>query len=130
MPKAMKPDARIADILGTLAKPVDYVAGIYGSFIQNSFDKERSFVAIGVSGKGVYPNYSIIEPCEPRENVIEVRGVSLDFTTDVRRMVFNGQNHQKFLEDSFWGDSWSSASMSFAEVEALLAELRHFKKKR
>jgi hypothetical protein len=104
VPKALKPDARITDVLETLAKPVDYVAGIYGSFIQNSFDKERSSVTIGVSGKGVCLHYSIIEPCESEEPGIEAQDVSLKITTNVRRRrVFNGQSHREILEDSFWG---------------------------
>jgi hypothetical protein len=34
-----------------------------------------------------------------------------------RRMVFNGRSHREILEDSLWGESWSSAAVSFAEVQ-------------
>ena len=67
----MKPDARITDIVQTLADAEEYVRGIVGSFIQHSFDKQRSEIRIGVSGRGVFPNYSIVEPCEPEDRVIE-----------------------------------------------------------
>jgi len=127
----MKPDARITDIIESLADAEDYVRGIMGSFIEHSFDKQQSQIRIGVSGKGVFPNYSIVEPCEPEERPIESQGVSLKITSSVgKRMVFHGQSHREILEDSAWGESWSSAAMSFAEVQTLLGDLRQFKKKR
>jgi len=127
----MKPDARITDIIGTLADPEEYVRGIVGSFIVHSFDKQRSEIRIGVSGRGIFPNYSIVEPCEPEELNIEGQGVSLKITSSVgKRMVFHGQSHREILEDSAWGESWSPAAMSFAEVQALLGDLRQFKKRR
>jgi hypothetical protein len=113
----MKPDARIADIIETtLSNAEDYVRGIVGSSIQHSFDKERSSVTIGISGTGLYPNYFIQEPSETAERR--------------RRRVLNGRSHREILEDSFWGEGWSSAAMSFAEVQALLGHLRERKKKR
>jgi hypothetical protein len=44
-------------------------------------------------------------------------------------MVFNGRSHREILEDSLWGESWSSAAVSFAEAQALLGHLRERKKK-
>jgi hypothetical protein len=112
----MKPDARIADIIETLSDAEEYVRRIVGSSIQHSFDKERSSVTIGISDTGLYPNYFIQEPSETAPGR--------------RRMVFNGRSHREILEDSFWGESWSSAAVSFAEVQALLGHLRERKKKR
>ena len=112
----MKPDAHITDIVGTLADAEEYVRGIVESFIAHSFDKEGSSITIGVSGSGLYPNYFVLEPSED--------------ALGRRRMVFNGRSHREILEDSFWGESWSSAAMSFAEVQALLGHLRERKKKR
>jgi hypothetical protein len=111
----MKPDARIADIIEALSDAEEYVRGIVGSFIQHSFDKERSSVTIGISGTGLYPNYFIKEPIETPPGR--------------RRMVFNGRSHREILEDAFWGESWSSTEMSFTEMQALLGDLRHRKKK-
>jgi hypothetical protein len=114
-----------------LADPEEYVRRIVGSFVEHSFDKQRSEIRIGVSGRGIYPNYSIIVPCEPEERVFEGQGVSFEITSSVRkRLVFNGQSHREILEESNWGESWSSAAMSFAEVQALLGDLRQFKRKR
>jgi hypothetical protein len=112
----MKPDARITDIIESLADAEEYVRGIVGNFIQYSFDKEQSSVTIGVSGSGLYPNYFLLEPSETPPGR--------------RRMAFNGRTHREILEDSFWGESWSTAAMRFAEVHALLGKLRQFKKKR
>jgi len=84
----MKPDALISDIVEILADAEEYVRGVVGSFIQHSFDKERSSVTIGISGTGLYPHYFILEPSEAAPGQ--------------RRMVFNGQSHREILEDSFW----------------------------
>ena len=92
----MKPDARITDIIESLADAKDYVRGIVSSFIEHGFDKQRSQIRIGVSGKGVFPNYSIVEPCEPEERLIESQGVSLKITSSVgKRMVFHGQKSSR-----------------------------------
>jgi len=53
----MKPDVRVADIVESLEDAEEYVRGVVGSFVQHSFDKERSFVTIGISGTGLYPHY-------------------------------------------------------------------------
>ena len=112
---AVKPDARITDIIERLVDPVEYVRAIVGSFVEHSFDKERSAVTIGVSATGLYPNYFIAEPSESEAGL--------------RRRVFNGRSHRE-SPDVWWAESWSSAAMTFAEVQALLGELRRFKKKR
>ena len=84
--------------------------------------RERSAGGGGLDGRarprrlGLYPNYFIQEPSETAPSQ--------------RRMVFNGRSHREILEDSFWGESWSSAAMSFADVQALLGRLRERKKKR
>jgi hypothetical protein len=121
----LKTDARITDIIAALGNAEDYVRGIVGSFIGQSFDKERSEIRIGISGRGIYPNYSIIEPCEPEEISLELPGGgTFTMTTDVRkRVVFNGQSHREIDDSVSWGESWSSAAMTFAEVQALLGEL-------
>jgi hypothetical protein len=106
----MKSDARITDIVETLADAEEYVRGIVHSFIEYSFDKEQSTITIGVSGTGLYPNYFIQEPSEGPPGR--------------RRTVFNGRSHREILEDSFWGEGWSSAAMSFHEVQSLLGQLR------
>ena len=125
---ALKPDARITDILSMLADPVEYVRGIVESVIKHSFDKERCAIRIGVTGTGVAPNYSNEEPREPE--TIEMKG-EVFWTINRERMVFNGRSHRRILEDFFEeGESWSSVPMTFAKVQAVLGDLRRFKKSR
>ena len=123
----LKPDAVISDIVETLTDAQEFVRGIVGSFIQHSFDKQQSVVRIGISGSGTVPNYSIEEPCE---RIPLVYNGEIIGGTSVRRMVFKGQGHREILEDSARGESWSSAAMSFAEVQTLLGDLRQRKKRR
>jgi hypothetical protein len=55
----MQPDARIEDVLITLANPEEFVRGILGSFHEEKFNRNEAVVRIGTSGKGVQPHYSI-----------------------------------------------------------------------
>ena len=89
-PPMMKPDARITDIIEFLADAEDYVRGIVSSFIEHGFDKQRSQIRIGVSGKGVFPNYSIVEPCEPEERAgnesLDPKGPSIQLIAAIVEM--------------------------------------------
>lgn len=115
-------NARVSDILNTLADPTEYVRGILGSFIEHRFDKATSIVRIGVSGRGIAPNYSIETPCEPDPKARSKSHV-------LNRSVFNGKNHGEFLDDVPIGEKWSSEGMNFLEVQGLLGQLRGYKRK-
>ena len=117
----MEATSRIDDVLHTLADPVEYIRGIVGSFVEYRFDKADSVIRIGISGLGIVPNYSIETPCDPDPSRMNSR-VS-------KRHVFNGRNHREFLDDCPIGESWSSESMTFTEVQTLLGRLRESKKK-
>lgn len=109
----LEPHSRICEILDTLADPEDYIRGILGSFIEHKFDKATSVVRIGVSGEGIFPNYSIETPYDP--TYIGPRGGSVQ-----SRCFFSGRDHQ-WMSIS---EAWSSGSMTFSEVQALLGRLR------
>jgi hypothetical protein len=113
----MEPSSRISDVLHTLADPVEYVRGIVQSFVEYQFDRARSIVRIGTSGRGIVPNYSIETPHEHNPDVF------------VKRHVFNGRSHKEILDDSFIGENWSSHGMSFLEVQSLLGQLRQSRKR-
>jgi hypothetical protein len=118
----MQPDARIVDVIHALDDPVEYVRGIVGSFYSFPFDKDVAVVRIGVSGKGRIPNYSIEEYGETVSTTLPSGG---SISTNIRlRHCFHGRHHKEILDDSFRGEKWSSASMSFAEVQSLLGHLR------
>jgi hypothetical protein len=123
----MKPNARLTDILHTLADPIEYVRGIVGSFVQYQFDKTTSIVRIGISGAGIVPNYSIETPCEP---ATELPGGPQITRYISERRVFNGRNHKEFGDDSPISENWSSEGMTFSEVQALLGRLRESKRRR
>src|SRR5208337_362952 len=106
----MEPDSRIVDVIHTLADPVEYVRGIVGSFVEYQFDRDTSVVRIGISGRGIIPNYSIETPCEPDS------ADRLKITVS-KRHVFNGRSHKEILDDSSIGESWSSEGMKFSEVQ-------------
>ena len=58
----MKPDARIRDIIETLADPEEYVRGIVGNFVQHSFDKERPQSPSALLGPAFTPIISSKSP--------------------------------------------------------------------
>jgi hypothetical protein len=114
----MRPDARIMDVVDTLDDPVEYARGVVENFFSHEygFDRQRAVVRIGVSGRGIIPNYAI-----------EQRGEHTP--TFELRYCFHGRNHKEILEDSFIGENWSSAAMSCDEVQSLLGELRRKSKR-
>jgi hypothetical protein len=66
------------------------VRGVLENFFLFEFDRPRSVVRIGVSGKGIIPNYAIEQPERP------VRMYE-------RRHCFHGRNHREILDDSAIG---------------------------
>jgi len=122
----MERDARVTDVVHTLDDPIEYVRGIVESFITYQFDKKEAVVKIGVSGKGIIPNYCIEEYGD--HTSIKAESGPLISTNIKLRNCFHGRNHKEILDDSFIGGDWSSASMKFAEVQTLLGQLRSDKK--
>jgi hypothetical protein len=118
----IEPNSRVSDVLHTLADPIEYVRGIVGSFVTHRFDRATSIVRIGVSGRGIVPNYSIETPC-----VLDPAARIKTYVS--KRHVFNGRNHEEFLDDCPIGERWSSEGMSFSEVQMLLGQLRETKKR-
>jgi hypothetical protein len=127
--RIMEADARITDVVHTLDDPVEYLRGIVGSFFAYPFDKKEAVVRIGISGKGMIPNYCIEQYCASISDRLEVGSAALEISTNIElRHCFHGRNHKEILDDSFIGGNWSSASMKLAEVQTLLGQLRAYKK--
>src|SRR5262245_18665401 len=116
----MRSDADIEDVLHTLSDPEDYVRGIVGSFIGEGFNRDEAVVRIGVSGPGVAPHYCIEQGSETStiRNIVKHQ----------KRIAFHGRSHKPILEDELKGISWSSAAMTFAEVQNILGRLRASRK--
>ena len=119
----MRSDAHIEDVLHTLSDPEDYVRGIVGSFISEGFNRDEAVIRIGVSGTGVAPHYCIEQGSETSTilNSVRIEGYK-------KRTAFHGRSHKPILEDEFKGISWSSAAMTFAEVQNILGRLRASRK--
>ena len=120
---AVRPDARIEDVLPTLADPEDFVRGILGKFHDEKFDRDKAVVRIGISGKRRQPHYSI-EESEGTETLPDgttMRGYR-------RRAVFHGRIHKRILNEEAKGISWSSSAATYEEVKSILGMLRATKK--
>jgi hypothetical protein len=122
----MRSDARIQDILHTLSNPEDFVCGILGNFIHEGFNRDEAVVRMGISGTGVAPHYCI----EHGSKASALPSLGLEINGYGHRAVFHGRSHNPILDDQFKGLSWSSAAMTFAEVQAILGSLRAHKKVR
>ena len=124
----MQPDARIIDVVHSLDDPIEYVRGVVGSFFLYGFDKQKAVVRVGISGKGIIPNYCIEQYGARRFTTLttlQAADTEVSVATDIKlRHCFHGRNHKEILDDSFKGEKWSLASMSFTEVQTLLGHLR------
>lgn len=120
----MRPDSRVEDVLHTLSDPEEYVCGILASFVGCGFNRDEAVIRIGVSGTGAFPNYCIEEGLEP----VTLPRFDISGTCYRRREVFSGRSHRTILEDQFMGRNWSSAPMTFREVQETLVKLRSSEK--
>jgi hypothetical protein len=115
----MRSDARIQDIRHTLSDPEDFVRGILENFINEGFNRDEAVVRIGISGTGAAPHYCIEHGSK---TVALLPGLSPEGYR--QRAVFHGRSHNPILDDQSKGISWSSAAMTFAEVQDILGSLR------
>jgi hypothetical protein len=121
---AMRTDARIEDVLDTLADPEEFVRGILESFFREKFNRDEATVRIGTSGRGIWPHYS------GEEGEVETPLPSGKTVRGYRhRAIFHGRSHKPILEDEARGINWSSAAATFAEVQSVLGRLRASKRK-
>jgi hypothetical protein len=55
-------DSTVADLVDSLANPIEYVRQIIGNFVAGQYDRDTAVVRIGVEGVGVASNYKIEYP--------------------------------------------------------------------
>lgn len=125
----IRSDSRISDLVDVLCDPIEYVSGIVSNFVSHGYDRETSAIRIGITGRGIFPNYKIEEPSVPI--TITVRSRRFDMISTPAR-TFNGRNHREMteLDDQEWRDeNWSATKMSFAELDAVFSELLQNRKK-
>jgi len=114
---ALPPDATIADILHTLAKPEDVLCDILSRMYEaRKLSGSRiAYVRIGIGGAGKMPCYRILHHAENGE-------------PDSDEAIFNaywyGNHPLENPTSSLNNASWSSRALSMAEIEGLLAAIR------
>jgi hypothetical protein len=108
----LQPDATITDALPGIIGKEEYVRQIVGNLMECKRAHGNASVRIGITGDGTAP-YNRISYFNDAEKEIA-------FGAFVGASPF--KNSMRVSDDS-----WSTASMTFAEVQALLGELRQFK---
>ena len=108
----LQPDATITDALPGIIAKEEYVRQIVGNLMLCKRAHGNASVRIGITGDGTAP-YNRISYLDGAEKEIA-------FGAFVGASPF--KNSMRVNDDT-----WSTASMSFAEVQALLGELRQFK---
>jgi hypothetical protein len=108
----LQPDATITDALPGIIGKEEYVRQIVGNLMECKRAHGNASVRIGITGDGTAP-YNRISYFNDAEKEIA-------FGAFVGASPF--KNSMRVNDDS-----WSTASMTFAEVQALLGELRQFK---
>lgn len=95
-------------------RPADFIPAVYGRVHAAGREHGDVLLRLGVTGTGKLPNYRLESP---DGSVIEA---------------FDGNNHQPWPTGSsvLDGANWSSATMTLAEVEALLSEERRLERRR
>jgi hypothetical protein len=112
--KEIPENATIEDVLPTLKSPEGYVRGVFGHLHECKAKHGNAFVRIGTSGRGLIPYYRVVCKHEGDEN----------------ETVFNafyGDNHNSFKTVEASNGTWSSAAMSYEEVQNLLGKIRGWK---
>ncbi len=114
------PSSRVSDLINVLSDPVAYVSGVLSNFAFYGYDRDASTVRIGITGTGIFPNYKIEEPSVPGQfDMIAIPG-----------RTFSGRNHRQMTElddHERHDENWSTARMSFAELDALFSNLSQSK---
>jgi hypothetical protein len=102
--------ATIADVIGHLSKPTDYVRQVLDHMLTCRRECGEPSVRIGVTGKGRSPHYRIEYPGDPIPTVFDT---------------FHGASHKKLVDEDFLRDEhWSQRSLSVGEIQTLLGDLR------
>ena len=110
--QVLKKDAIIRDVLGTLLHPDEYVRIVPGHLSACRKAHGNARVQIGITGKGMIPSHKI--------QYIEESG---------KEQLFGAfDQDRRFTDVDIQKSTWSQTAMTFDEVQALLGEMRGFKK--
>jgi hypothetical protein len=111
MTKFLEEDATIADVLPTLTNKEEYVRVVFGNMAECKRRFGNASVRIGIAGDGKAPYH--------RVSYRNSADVEIPFGAFVGKNPFKN-------EARVHDDTWSSVSVTMAEIQALMGELRHF----
>jgi hypothetical protein len=113
----LPPDSTIETVYasGLLAYPADYTRVILERMKSYRFIRRSALVRIDVGGSGEFPNYRV-EPRTDDDVTAPSNGHS----------AYRGRNHALLEPAAVQKVIWSTAVMSFEQVQALLGRIRSF----
>jgi hypothetical protein len=111
MPTTISNDTSIADIAPTLKDGAMFTARVRQRMIQEQKLHGPVVARVGVTGKGVAPNFRI------------------DTVSGQPIKSYDGQSYEPFSELNTHDKNWSTASMTLQEVSDLAAKMRSIKSK-
>jgi hypothetical protein len=117
----------IRDIVSSLGNAEKYTRGVLENMAEFRRQGLDSVVRIGTTGEGIYPFYRL----DPVDS--ETLGAMDNLSQFLEEMaIFNGRNHKRmeWTAHDIRGENWSVGEMAFEEVQALLGELRKFRRSR
>lgn len=124
-PKKIPSGSTLTNLTGTPARRTEYVRNVLANFHALGPGHASFVVRIGVAGTGHSPHYKF-EAAVPVTMNGEPIGVSQDTFE-----IYHGANHKKmtaFDLEHIRDEHWSTKTMTFAEVQAHLGELRAHRK--
>jgi hypothetical protein len=135
-------DGTITAVLSRLHDKDKYISGV----LRNMYDCKRAHgsaaVRIGTTGEGAHPHYRVEPELGEVMEWVYLLGDD-DLTPEQRAQkeaelavtyykAFNGRSHKQLSwgKDDLQAYSWSSQSMTLAQVQQLLNEVRGYKPKK
>lgn len=110
----LDPDATLRSVISSLLDPDDFVSRAFGVVHVATKEHGSVLMRLGVTGTGKLPNYRL-DSAATGQPIVAI----------------DGNNHAPWAgpSDISRPDNWSTATMTKGEIEALLGELRNFKRK-
>lgn len=110
-------DATATSIVDSLDEPEEYIRGMLANLHEANKIEKASRVTIGVTGKGIVPNYKIDAP-------VDLFGGG-KLLIHMPKLVFNGRTHKQMFDPAqVQGENWSTQSNTIEELKAKIGELR------
>lgn len=107
-------DATLEDVLPTLTSPEGYIRGVFGHLQACKSKHGNASVRIGTGGRRQIPSYRVVFKFGPDESET-VFGA------------FYGENHSAFKTVDASSATWSTAAMSYEDVQNLFGKIRGWK---